>query len=84
MRWTFLYCAKAYIRVGVWGREWYPIQALSEAGGLLQNAIYIYIYTQNSIFGRSKKERFLDRFLMIFLYRFKARLEGLEGIRVGF
>ena len=40
------------------------ILTLFEAGGLLQNAIYIYIYiyTQNSIFGGSVLERFLDRF----------------------
>ena len=38
----------------------------AEAGGLPQNAIYIYIYSKNQFFGRSKKERFLDRFSMIF------------------
>ena len=46
--------------------------------------LYIYIDSKNQFFGRSEKERFLDRFLIIFLYRFKALFEGLEGIRVGF
>ena len=41
-----------------------------EAGGLLPNAIYIYIYTQNSIFGGSVLERFLDRFFNDFLISF--------------
>lgn len=46
----------------------------------------IYIYTQNSLFGRSEKERFLDRFFNVFLiafrYGFKDPLGGLGDIRV--
>ena len=60
----------------------------SEAGGLLQNAIYIYIYAQNSLFGGSEKERFLDRFLIGFWIGFwRGFWRGFGevfSIRVGF
>ena len=81
-----MYVRKPSYRVGVWGREDSPIFTDLEAGGLLQNAIYIYIYiyTQNSLFWGRKKKGFWIGFSMIFRYRFKAPLEGLEDIRVGF
>ena len=59
------------LRVGGWGREGTRIFLRLEAGGLLQNAIYIYIHTQNSIFGRSVLDRFLDRFLNDFWIDFR-------------
>ena len=50
--------------------------------------MYIYIHTQNSLFGGSVLEKFLDRFfndfLFAFRYGFKGPLEGFDEIRVGF
>ena len=56
---VFASCDSLY-RVGVWGRDCGAVplyQRLADCSKML------YIYTQNSLFGRSVLERFLDRFL---------------------
>ena len=49
--------------------------------------LYIYIYTQNSLFGGSEKERFLDRFFNDFLISFyivlKLLLKALKALGSG-
>ena len=60
MRWTLWFDAIAYVKGRGLGKGRHSGPPLSEAGGLLQNAIYI--YTQNQDFGRSENGRFLDRF----------------------
>ena len=45
----------------------------------------LYIYTQNSLFGRSEKERFLDRFWIGFRIDFGEVLERFfERFWIGF
>ena len=57
-----LYSCESHVKGRGLGKGWQSDQALWEAGGLPQKHIYIYIYTQNSLFGVSEKERFLERF----------------------
>ena len=66
MRWTFLVMCESLLKGRGLGKGGQSDSLGTEAGGLLQNDIYIYIYSKNQLFGRSEKERFLDRFSMIF------------------
>ena len=59
---VFVLCDSLY-RVGVWGRDYTKI--LSDPR-LADCPKMLYIYSKNQFFGRSEKERFLDRFSMIF------------------
>ena len=52
---------KPSYRVGVWGRENAKIPPDSRLADC-SKMLYIYIYTQNSLFGRSVLDRFLERF----------------------
>ena len=73
-----MYVRKPSYRVGVWGRENAKIFSdprLADCSKMVY--IYIYIYTQNSIFGGSVLERFLDRFFNDFLISFYIVLKLL-------